>query len=224
MSSIFFENSRSNFRSSGQRILMLLKTRGSQTVQEIGRVLETTGEAARQQLAKLAAEGLVEMTSEARGVGRPAQYWRLTAAGNARFPDAHADLTAQLIRNIRSELGENAMDKLISVREAEARANYAEQMEGADDLETKVERLADIRTREGYMAEWHREANGYILIENHCPICAAATACVGFCRAELNLFQSVLGSDVTIERTEHIVSGARRCAYRIEPKTEDSTS
>jgi predicted ArsR family transcriptional regulator len=218
MSSIFLENSPSNFRSSGQRILMLLKTRGSQTVQEIGRVLETTGEAARQQLAKLATEGLVEMTSEARGVGRPAQYWRLTAAGNARFPDAHADLTAHLIRNIRNELGEGAMDKLISIREIEAHASYVEQMESADDLQARVERLAEIRTREGYMAEWQMVENGYVLIENHCPICAAASACAGFCRAELNLFQKALGPDVDIERTEHIISGARRCAYRIEPK------
>lgn len=218
MSSKNLENSVSHFRSRGQRILMLLKTRGSQTVQEVGQVLETTGEAARQQLSKLASEGLVEMTSEARGVGRPAQYWRLTPAGHARFPDAHAELTAQLIRGIRSELGEGAMDKLIASREAEARASYAQQMAGAETLEARVERLAEIRTREGYMAEWHSAEGGFVLIENHCPICAAATACVGFCRAEINLFQDALGPGVAIERTEHIVSGARRCAYRIESR------
>lgn len=218
MSSKNLENPTNHFRSRGQRILMLLKTRGSQSVQEVGQVLETTGEAARQQLSKLAEEGLVEMTSEARGVGRPAQYWRLTRAGHARFPDAHADLTAQLIRGIRSELGEGAMDKLIASREAEARASYAEQMAGAETLRERVERLAEIRTREGYMAEWHSADNGFVLIENHCPICAAATACAGFCRAEINLFQDALGPDVAIERTEHIVSGARRCAYRIESR------
>jgi predicted ArsR family transcriptional regulator len=217
MSRINLENYSSGSRG-GQRILTLLKTRGSQTAQEIGRVLGTTGEAARQQLVKLASEGLVEMTSEARGVGRPAQFWQLTQEGNARFPDAHADLAAQLIRTIRSELGENAMDKLISVREAETRASYNQQMEGARDLEERVQRLAEIRTREGYMAQWQPAENGYVLVENHCPICAAATACAGFCRAELNLFQETLGPDVTIERTEHILSGARRCAYRIERK------
>ena len=63
MSSIIFENSTSHFRLRGQRILMLLKTRCSQTVQEVGKVLETTDDAARQQSAKLASEGLVEMTS-----------------------------------------------------------------------------------------------------------------------------------------------------------------
>jgi hypothetical protein len=61
-----------------------------------------------------------------------------------------------------------------------------------------------------------QDADGsYLLVENHCPICAAATACQGFCRSELQIFQEVLGDDVQVARTEHVLSGARRCAYRI---------
>ncbi|MDW1945512.1 transcriptional regulator, partial [Vibrio sp. Vb0599] len=29
------------------------------------------------------------------------------------------------------------------------------------------------------------------------------------------VFQSLLGDDTTVERTEHIISGQRRCVYRI---------
>ncbi len=64
------------------------------------------------------------------------------------------------------------------------------------------------------MADYEEQADGTLLfIENHCPICAAAAACQGFCRAELTLFREVLGAKV--ERTEHILNGARRCAYTI---------
>ena len=56
---------------------------------------------------------------------------------------------------------------------------------------------------------------GLLLVENHCPICAAATACQGFCTSELDIFRAVLGPGVTVERSEHIVGGDRRCAYRI---------
>ncbi|HLM57183.1 MAG TPA: hypothetical protein VK422_13805 [Pyrinomonadaceae bacterium] len=52
---------------------------------------------------------------------------------------------------------------------------------------------------------------------SHCPICAAASACRGFCSTELDLFRSVLGDGVSVERVEHIVSGDRRCAYRVTP-------
>ena len=79
----------------------------------------------------------------------------------------------------------------------------------------RVARLAEARTREGYMAESRAEGEGYVLVENHCPICVAATACQGFCRTELDTFRQVLGPDASVERTEHIIAGDRRCVYRI---------
>jgi predicted ArsR family transcriptional regulator len=65
------------------------------------------------------------------------------------------------------------------------------------------------------MAEAKAEGDGYVLVESHCPICVAATACRGFCRAELDTFRAVLGPGASVERTEHIVQGDRRCAYRV---------
>ncbi len=54
------------------------------------------------------------------------------------------------------------------------------------------------------MADHWQEADGsFMLVENHCPICAAATVCVSFCRSELETFRAVLGAD--IERSEHIL-------------------
>jgi predicted ArsR family transcriptional regulator len=55
----------------------------------------------------------------------------------------------------------------------------------------------------------------FLLIENHCPICTAAQACTGLCARELEVFQTVLGKDVAIERSEHILSGSRRCVYLV---------
>ncbi len=205
-------------RSTADRILLHLKTRGPQTADDLGSVLGTTGEAARQQLAKLASAGLVGATSEPRGPGRPARVWSLTEKGNARFPDAHAELTAGLLRAIRSELGEQALERLIAVRAAEALAGYAPMLEGTRDLGERVKRLAAARSREGYMAECRWHGDGYLLIENHCPICVAASTCQGFCAAEQDVFERALGPDVSVERSEHIVSGDRRCVYRIALK------
>jgi predicted ArsR family transcriptional regulator len=205
-------------RPAGERLLVLLKTRGPQTAADLGTASGVTGEAARQQLVKLASDGLVEATAEPRGVGRPAQVWCLTEKGNARFPDAHAELTVHLLRSIRSELGEEALDRLIAARAAESLANYAAALEGAADLGERVARLAEARTREGYMAECRAVDGGYLLVENHCPICTAATACQGFCRAERDVFQQALGGDVSVERAEHIVAGDRRCSYRVALK------
>lgn len=84
-------------------------------------------------------------------------------------------------------------------------------------LKRRLDALATQRTEEGYMAEIIVQADGtYLFAERHCPICAVATACTGLCRMELEIFQAALGRDVTIERTEHILNGDRRCVYRVK--------
>ncbi len=218
ISSIDLENEHA-CRTQGDRLLLQLKTNGPQTASDLALTLRITGEAVRQQLQKLAADGLIKFQSEKKGVGRPRQRWKLTKLGEGRFSDAHSLITVQLIQGIRESLGEGALNTILRFREEEMEVAYGAALTDAATLSARVQRLAEIRSHEGYMTEWHEEADGtFLFIENHCPICAAATTCQGFCRSELSLFQRCLGGDnVRIERTEHILSGSRRCAYKIWP-------
>ncbi|WP_316837866.1 metalloregulator ArsR/SmtB family transcription factor [Pedobacter nutrimenti] len=200
------------------KFLMLLKTRGALTAAEIAKELGMTSEGARLQLLKLTEEGLIQSQHESRGVGRPTQFFTLTAMGNAGFPDTHAELTVKLIQLIKQNLGEEALQSVINANEISGKEKYQRELESLSDLETRIGRLAEIRTREGYMAEYSKDEEGYLLIENHCPICAAAQVCQGFCSSELNTFKFVLGNTVDISRVNHIIAGDRRCAYRITLK------
>ncbi|MGK2742186.1 helix-turn-helix transcriptional regulator [Tepidicaulis sp. LMO-SS28] len=199
-------------------LLYLLKTRGPQGAQALGEALGMTSMGARQHLLKLAGEDLVTSFERREGVGRPKQAWRLTDKGHGRFPDRHSDLTLELISSVRELYGEEGLTRLIEKRELQARAVYDKALEEAATLEEKVERLAEQRNKEGYMARAERAEDGSLmLIEDHCPICAAASICQGFCRAELHLFEEVLGEGVTVARTDYMLEGGRRCAYRIMP-------
>lgn len=205
-----------NPRSAAERILFHLKMHGEKTAAELGQALGTSGEAARQQLVRLGEEGLVESWSQSRGVGRPSQFWRLTERAQERFPDTHAALTVELVGIIGDTFGPEALSRVIDAREERTRTRYRAAMSGAHSLGERVARLAELRSEEGYMAEWEADVSGgFTLHENHCPICAAATACQNFCRAELAVFRDILGPDVHVERTSHIVTGARRCTYKI---------
>lgn len=218
MSSSGLENNAWSPRNAGERVLMLLKMHGAMTSAALGEKLGTSGEAARQQLMRLAEEGLVEAQSQSKGVGRPQQHWHLTARAQDRFPDTHATLTVQLLDIVRAQLGEAALDTIISAREQATLALYRTHIDGARTLREKLERLAAIRSAEGYMAGVIEDEDGnLLLVENHCPICAAATACQNFCRSEKAVFAAALADDAHIERLEHIVSGARRCAYKVTP-------
>jgi radical SAM protein with 4Fe4S-binding SPASM domain len=118
---------------------------------------------------------------------------------------------------MRETLGQNAVDDVIKANEERILSRYSEEMKELEDLEKRIEKLASIRSREGYMADYKKDEEGYLFVENHCPICSAAETCQGFCKAELEVFQQVLGKEASVERVEHIVKGARRCAYRITP-------
>jgi predicted ArsR family transcriptional regulator len=198
------------------RVLYTLKSRGPLGTSILAPALGITEVGVRQHLAKLHAEGLVAFDDQAGEVGRPKRMWRLTAKGHARFPDTHADLTVGLIEGIRSVFGEAGLDRLIETRREAAIATYRQALELHPDLGDRVGVLARLRTVEGYMAEFEMQGDGsFLLIENHCPICAAAKTCQGFCRSELELFQAAFGADTSVTRQEHLLSGGRRCVYRI---------
>lgn len=200
------------------RLLNALKSSGPQTAAELATGLKVTTVAVRQHLDGLRNEDLVEFEDLKGAVGRPKRVWALTAAGHLQFPDNHSNLVLGLLNGMSEIFGEDGLDKLIAHREAQSRKIYKEAVDTADDLPGKLDVLAELRNREGYMADVAADGDGYLLIENHCSICAAATACQGFCRSELTLFRDVLGPEVSVERTEHQLSGGRRCVYRIEPR------
>ncbi len=200
------------------RILFLLKTRGPLTAAALARQIGITPMGVRQHLARLALDELVAHVDERRSVGRPKRHWQLTAKAEARFPDSHAQVTVELLGAVGKLFGEAGLDKLIAERERETLVRYASSLSRAKSLSARVRALASLRSEEGYLSEWRSEKDGsFLLIENHCPICAAAKTCQGFCRSELDIFRALLpGSEV--ERVDHILAGGRRCAYRIAPR------
>lgn len=198
------------------RVLYALKSTGAQSADTLARRLKVTVVAARQQLGRLLEKRLVTFEDRREGVGRPKRVWSLAEAGHARFPDSHAAMTVDLIQAIGTAFGPDGLDRVIVERENAARQIYADRLRPGRSLAERAKLLAEQRAEEGYMAELKRQPDGsLLLIENHCPICVAAKACQGFCRSELDLFRDVLGSDAKVEREEHILAGARRCAYRI---------
>ncbi len=193
----------------------LLKQHGPQDAAALAGDLGISAMAVRQHLYALQDDGLVVFGEEPRPVGRPAKLWRLTAAADALFPDRHAELIVELIASTETAFGPDGMYRLVEARAEQQIASYRRQVGDAKSLRNRVQRLAKIRTNEGYMAGVEKDGDGYLLTENHCPICTAAAACTGICAAELRVFRAVLGDDATVERTDHILAGARRCAYKI---------
>ena len=206
-------------------IVQLLKQEGCLDAETLASRLEITAMAVRQHLYALQNEQLVTYQEEPRPMGRPAKLWQLTPAADRFFPDGYAELTLSLLNSIKEAFGDAGLDRLLEVRTRQQLDGYTQQMQGKrlaqgatakQTLKQRLNKLVEIRTHEGYMAEVQTQADGsFLFIQNHCPICAAATACTGLCAKELEIFQSLLGDETNIRRIEHIVAGERRCAYQI---------
>lgn len=201
---------------SAENLLFLLKNKGAQTAQALATMLDMTSMGARQHLQGLEEQALVISYDSSSGVGRPKRYWKLTDKAQQRFPDTHSYLTVEIISSIQNLFGKEGIERVIKDREKHMLEKYQNALQNCHRLGDKVRKLTQVRTQEGYMAECIRNKDGsYVLIENHCPICAAATQCQQFCSSELQLFQHILGKNVQVKRESHLLSGGRRCTYLI---------
>jgi len=200
-----------------QRIIELLKTQGPLTAKALAQELKVTTMGVRQHMLALEESGDVVFQDEKAPRGRPTRYWTLTQKTNSHFADRHEELTVQLIDSVIAVFGDDGLEKLITNREESSMRSYRLALADRFGVQEKLEKLAEIRCDEGYMATVEQEGGFFWLLENHCPICAAATKCVNFCRSELQLFQRLFSDVAVISREEHIIEGARRCAYKITP-------
>ena len=205
-----------------RRIVDHLKRASPATTRDLADLLGASDVAARQHLAALEAAGLVaESTAAPAGRGRPRSLWSLTETAWGLFPDRHGDFSLGLLAALRTTVGDEGLEAIIDVQGDRQLAELRQALAGVTTIGARVTALADQRSRDGYMADVRGEADGAVtLLEHHCPIREAAAECPAICRSELEVFQAALGSDVRVERTEHLLAGGRRCVYRISPIRE----
>lgn len=197
------------------RILESIKRNGAVTAKQLSEEFGMTSMGARQHLQTLEEDGLLQFEDIKAKVGRPNRHWSLTQKGHDQFSDRHRDLTIQVIDAVEHLFGQEGLEKVALERENSVYQSYRTAMQDCLTLPSKVQKLVELRSAEGYMAELQETPSGFLFIENHCPICKAATRCRSLCQSELNVFQRLIGDDYLVSRTEHIVEGERRCVYAI---------
>ncbi|GLS91864.1 transcriptional regulator [Psychromonas marina] len=204
-----------NSHKSTAKIFQLLKENGEMSAKQLSERLAMTTMGVRQHLQLLEESGELTFFDKKAPRGRPTRLWKLTEKANHHFEDGHEELTVQLLISVKEVFGEAGLEKLISKREETTLALYQKEVLAFDSISERLQALVKLRNQEGYMASFEVQQDCYWLYENHCPICAAATTCLNFCRSELQIFSLLFEGLAVITREEHIVEGARRCAYKV---------
>jgi DeoR family transcriptional regulator, suf operon transcriptional repressor len=202
---------------SGQRgmrgqIMVAVKKSQPVTAKELSVEFGVSSNAIRRHLKELELDGLVAYGREQRGLGAPTFAYRLTAQGEALFPNRYRDALEELLSHVEERAGRGEVDRIF----AERFRSQAEQLkhELADQpVEERLQRLVRWLSDGGYMAEWKAENGAITLAEHNCAIRAVAQRYPEICAAEARFFTDVLAAGV--ERREHITAGSNACTYAI---------
>jgi len=206
-------------------LLDILKREGPRDARTLSGKLGISPMAVRLHLYQLRDEELVTYVEERRPMGRPGKLWRLTNAAARLFPDRHRDAAVHLLDAVKAAFGRQGLAQALSLYSRAQARRYLCRMRHGESLLSRIRALCAFRSDEDYMAavEPFRDG-GFMLVQNHCPIRAAAASYGELCNAEQEIFQAVLGESVAIERCEHILAGADRCSYRISKRPKTSAS
>ena len=193
-------------------ILLALKRDAPLTARDLADRLDVSPNAIRHHLKELEAEALVTYGREQRGLGAPTFAYRLSDAGEARFPKRYEQTLVELLEGLADRQGRDAavglLDEQYSALTRRLTAELAD-APPAERMAVVTQALSDA----GYMAEWNQDAGTFQLAEHNCAIRAVAERFPEVCAAEARFLETVLGA--AVERRQHIVGGCNACEYAI---------
>jgi len=202
-----------------RNVLYAVRRRGEATAEQVAASLDMTVSGARQHLSALVDAGLAEAAESPEPTGkrgRRSLVYAVTPTGDALFPKAYGELTNELLGFLDDEEPET-VNRLFARRRDARTANALVRLEPLPTLEAKVDELSRILDEDGYLASWEATPDGgFLIVEHNCAIWAVASRYGQACSSELDFIQTVL-EPARVERTQHMIDGARRCAYLVTP-------
>jgi len=204
------------FGSTKREILLILKREGQSDLQTLAERLHISKMAVHKHVQELEERGMVQRTPLRGTKGRPRLMLQLAPGSQSLFPRAYAGVTCAALAYIEEKLGRKGVEEALRRRQTETVKTYRDQV-NAETLPGRVHQLAELRDREGYMAEDHQAGpSKFEILEHNCPIIAIAENYWEACTVEREMFQKVLGANV--ETTHRVVAGANVCRFLISPK------
>jgi DeoR family transcriptional regulator, suf operon transcriptional repressor len=198
-------------------VLYAVRRRGEATAEQVAEQLGITVSGARQHLSALLRDGLVdanELPAPEPRRGRRTLVYSVTPAADALFPKAYGELTNELLGYV-ADTDPAMLDALFAKRREHRITAARTRLDRKRGLGAKVAELTRILDEDGYLAAYEKVSPGvYRIVEQNCAIWAVAQRYGQACTSEIEFIRTVLPG-TTVERVEHMVAGARRCAYEV---------
>ena len=199
------------------RFLSQLARLPEPTIQSLCQATGVTATAVRHRLSRLMDNGLIEKRSVARGRGRPANFYRLTAAGRNSLGDNSTRLAELLWQEVMRIDSDEIRNQIIDG----VRRGMADDLGSGVTGTTPAERLTELGGRlqeTGFDVAMTGAESGSPTLQEHC---CPYHAVVGeddvskreICRFEEGVFSEVVGAPVRI--SQHCGDGHSCCEFEL---------
>lgn len=191
-------------------ILDAIKQSNEATVESLASAADVSPVTVRHHLNSLQAEGLLEIRSVRRKVGRPYYVYSLSDQGHELFPQRYMRLSSRLLDGLKAHFPAGTVDDLFD--------NVVQQI--VDDrrkdfdhlsVEQRLDYLVDLLADEGFLASWESSGDKYILTEYSCPYYSIGQKHHEICTLDRQLVQIVLDTDV--EQESCMLHGDSHCQF-----------
>jgi len=206
-----------------QRILEILKERGSATVEELGKELELTPVTIRHHLDILRSEGLVQAPKVKRrdAPGRPQHIYSLTEAADEYFPKNYSGFADLMLHEIRDRVEPRELDSILTGMANRMAAQAPAPVPG-ESMTQRLDRVVRFLSGKGYSADWESVDGGYLLRAHNCPYHDITKDHVEPCVMDMAMIKQLVGQ--TPQRLDWMAGGNNACVYLVKEETVTSVS
>ena len=205
-------------KSTREKILRTLLAFPGSTINDLAEAVGINGISIRHHLTSLEAEDLVSSAEERHGVGRPRLIYTLTDKGVEEFPTSYLRLTKRLLVELKQRLGTEELKTIFQNIGQEMAAQYAED-QNDQPLETRMRHLKSVLTQEGFIIDYVKHENGFVLTSLSCPYYKVGLDHPEICYLDQQMISEFLA--VPVEVQSCILNGSDRCTYHIPLTRED---
>lgn len=200
-------------KSTRDRILQTLLRRPRLSTNELAEAVGINPISVRHHLANLQFESLVTAEEERHGVGRPRLVYLLTEEGMEKFPTRYLRLTTRLLTQMKDKFSQPMVSEMFKELATTMAGEHAAELKNLS-LEERLNFMKTTLADEGFVIEWEKNDNQYLIHEITCPYLQVGQSHPEVCTVDQTLISTMLA--VPANKIQCILSGANHCTYVVK--------
>jgi predicted ArsR family transcriptional regulator len=199
-------------KSTRDRILKTLLNHPNASINDLAEAVNINAISVRHHLTNLLADNLIIANEIRHGVGRPKLVYSLSESGQERFPMRYMELTNKLLDQLKKTLTHEQVQEIFSNIAQSMASDQAERTRKLT-IEEKLNFIQQTLASEGFIIEWEKNEDGYVINEISCPYYHIGQTHPEVCVMDQTLISSILSKKT--EKINCVLNGDKYCAYLI---------